>query len=271
MHWPLPVRRDQDPQGAGARSGSPSPAVPDPFPASAGLIRGGSTGATACTPEDGKSIRQRAGVPQLSRGSSNVAASWANSLPSRVIWAVSGARSAPRHPALRTALPALQYRLHVRRIASGCSHRGLSHRIASRPAASRSGCHAALLLAAAGTGGGGGGEMRARGCTPGSTEPLRSPDGTSCSPPRGALSPRGREGAMPVLLLHPREPGAVVGRRGGGRAGRAGRPRGHRSRAGHCGAGVPCPPQHGQQPHAHLRPRAWLRCSAASPRCTCAW
>lgn len=56
-----------------------------------------------------------------------------------VIWAVSGAGSAPRQPALRTALPPPQYRLHVGHIASGCSHRGLSHRIAARPVASRSG------------------------------------------------------------------------------------------------------------------------------------
>lgn len=31
------------------------------------------------------------------------------------------------------------------------------------------------------------------------------------------------------------------------------------------------PRQHCWQPCAHLRPRAWLRCSAVSPRCTCAW
>lgn len=168
---------------------SPNPAIPDPFPTSVRLIRGASAGAAARTPEDGKSIWQRAGTLQLSGGSGDVAASQANSLPSRVIWAVGRARSAPRHPALRTALPALQYRLHVRHIASGCSHRRLSHRIASHPIASRSGCRAALLLAAASTGWGAAcSGVHAR--QPES--PLRSPDGTSY-PPTG-MSSRCRDG-----------------------------------------------------------------------------
>lgn len=150
-------------------------------------------------PEDGKSVWQKAGTLQPSSGSGNVVASQTNSLPSRVVWAASGAGSAPRHPALRTALPPLQYRLHVRHIASGCSHRGLSHRIALHPIASRSGCRAVLPPAADSTGG-----LPAQGAHVRWLEPPAQPRQALLPPYRDVLS-RGWEVATPSLPPAPQE------------------------------------------------------------------
>lgn len=134
----------QDPRVSkrlGQGQASPSLAIPKPFPTLCGA-----DSKSSCGSHSPRTRGQKRHMAESRR--SDVAASRANSLASEVIWAVSGAGSAPRHPALRTAL---QYRLHVRHIASGCSHRGLSHRIASHPIASRSGCCAALPPAAAST------------------------------------------------------------------------------------------------------------------------
>lgn len=146
----------RDPQVSkrlGQGQASASLAVPNPFPTLCGVNSKSQRGSPSLRTQGQKKHMAES-------GHGDMAGSRTNSLLSRVIWAVSGVGSAPRHPALRTALPPLQYRLHVRHIASGCSHRGLSHRIASRPIASRSGCCAALLPAAASTGGG---------CGPGGT------------------------------------------------------------------------------------------------------
>lgn len=150
-------------------------------------------------PEDRKSVWQKVGMLQPSSGSGDVAASQTNSLPSRVVWAASGAGSAPRHPALRTALPPLQYRLHVRHIASGCSHRGLSHRIALHPIASRSGCRAALPPAADSTGG-----LPGQGAHARRLEPPTQPRQALLPPDRDVLS-RGREVVTPSLPPAPQE------------------------------------------------------------------
>lgn len=228
--------------------GKPQPGCPWPLPCP---LRGSYEQLT-WAPQPART--QKAYGRELSGGSGAVAASQANSLPSRVIWAASGAGSAPRQPALRTALPAPQYRLHLRHIASGCSHRRLSHRIASQPialslrvprrAAARRGRHW------------GGCALR------GAHEAARTPCATQrdlLPPNRGVPSPWGWEEEMSLLPPASWENGHGRGR--AGQAGRAGHPHRHglplASIAGSC--------------VAHLRPRAGLRCSAASPRCTCAW
>lgn len=141
-----------------------------------------------------------------------MAASQANSLPSRVIWAASGAGSAPRQPALRTALPAPQYRLHLRHIASGCSHRRCHIASPRGPSLSRSGCRAALPL----VGGAAGGAV-APGRTRGSTNPPHNPTGPPAPEPGCPLA-MGMGGRDAIASS------CILGKRAWRRAGRAGRP-----------------------------------------------
>lgn len=118
---------------AGTRNLSRSQPRPKPF---AGVNSRSKCGNHAR--KAGKTIWQSAGELQLTGGRDDAAPEQSNLGSER-------SRERPEPAGTTDCAARLQYRLHLRHIASGCSHRRLSHRIAARPVASCSGCCTARL------------------------------------------------------------------------------------------------------------------------------